>query len=121
LTSELIAFHKSPKEIADAISADALIYQELDDLKAACTELSRRDPATQEFEVGVFCGMYVSHVEDDYFEHLERIRGKRKRQKIEENGRQAVLKGVASEEEMRLATNDATVDRLGQVVSAVMG
>ena len=58
-----------------------MIYQDLADLKAACAALSPRDPATQEFEVGVFCGKYITPVDDSYFEHLERARGLRRKSK----------------------------------------
>lgn len=72
--SELIAHERDRFEIAKHIGADEVIYQDLDDLKACCSELSPRP--TQDFEVGVFCGKYITSVPDGYFEHLDALRGK---------------------------------------------
>lgn len=104
-STELIAHSRSAKDIAAQIGADAVVYQSLDDLERACAQLSPRDPATQQFEVGVFCGKYVTKVPEDYFEHLERIRGERGRLKKLEGAREAVRAGEASEEDVRLALN----------------
>ena len=93
-----------------------MIFQTLDDLKAACAELSPRP--NQEFEVGVFCGSYVTPVEAGYFEHLEKIRGETKKLKIMERAREAVANGSAGEEEIQIATNGVEVDEKGQVVPA---
>lgn len=57
-------------------------------------------------------------MDDDYFEHLERVRGDRKKQKVQESARQAVVNGVADAEEIRIATAGATVDRIGRVIPA---
>ena len=114
--SELIAHHRDEESIARHIGAVKVIYQTLDDLKAACAELSPR--ANQEFEVGVFCGTYVTPVEDGYFEHLERVRGETKKLKVMEHARVAVANGSAGEEEIRMATNGVKVNHEGQVVAA---
>ena len=74
ISEELIAYSKTPAEVATAIGADMVIYQTLPDLVAACAELSPRGRDCQ-FESGVFSGCYVTGVPDGYFEHLERIRG----------------------------------------------
>lgn len=58
-----------------------VIYQTTSDLVAACAELSPRGRDSY-FESGVFSGCYVTGVPDGYFEHLERIRGGKKRSKI---------------------------------------
>jgi len=108
----------SGAEIAKKIDADAVIFQTLEDLEAACAELSPRDPKTQKFEVGVFCGKYVTPVEDGYFDHLERVRGDRKKQKVQESARLAVVNGVADAEEIRIATMGVKVDQSGRVVPA---
>lgn len=73
--TELVAYHRDSPAIAKHIGADDIIYQTLDDLERACAILSPRDPETQKFEVGVFCGKYATPVDDDYFEHLEKNRG----------------------------------------------
>ncbi|TVY81928.1 Amidophosphoribosyltransferase [Lachnellula suecica] len=112
---ELVAHNRDRFEIAKHIGAEEVIYQSLDDLKAACAELSPRGP-TQTFEVGVFCGKYVTPVSIGYFEHLEKLRGESKKLKTLENAKEAVLHGVAGEEELELITNGATVDEKGRVV-----
>ena len=55
-----------------------MIYQDLDDLKAACAELAAPDGPTQ-FEVGVFCGTYITPVPEGYFEHLNEVRGTKRK------------------------------------------
>ena len=114
--SELIAHHRDEESIAKHIGAVKVIYQTLDDLKAACAELSPRP--NQEFEVGVFCGSYITPVDPGYFEHLERIRGHSKKLKIVENARTAVANGLAGLEEIRIATNGVEVTQEGRVVPA---
>lgn len=64
-------------------------------MKAACAELSPRGASSQEFEVGVFCGTYVTPVDEGYFEHLDQVRGKAQEFKEKENVRAAVTNGVA--------------------------
>ncbi|KAF2083193.1 amidophosphoribosyltransferas-like protein [Saccharata proteae CBS 121410] len=120
-SSELIAHSRSSKEIADIIGADGVIYQTLPDLEAACAALSPRDPATQRFEVGVFCGKYVTPVADDYFDRLERIRGESRKLKVMESARQAVMNGAATENQLRMAANGVEVDQNGNVVPADEG
>ncbi|MES2208344.1 MAG: amidophosphoribosyltransferase [Pseudomonadota bacterium] len=55
--TELIAHGKTLEEIRIAINADALIYQDLDDLKSAIREVN---PSIQEFEASCFNGQYVT-------------------------------------------------------------
>lgn len=117
-TSELIAYNRSSPEIAKKIGADAVIYQTLDDLESACASLSPRDPATQKFEVGVFCGKYVTPVDDDYFDRLERIRGESRKLKVMESARQAVMHGAATESQVRMAAKGVEVDKHGNVIPA---
>jgi amidophosphoribosyltransferase len=102
-SSELIAHQRDSMAIAKHIGADDVVYQNLDDLVEACASLSPRDPQTQKFEVGVFCGKYVTPVDDSYFEHLERIRGESKKMKMMESARDAVLHGTADQKQMRMA------------------
>lgn len=120
-SSELIAHSRSESDIAKVIGADAVIYQTLPDLEAACAALSPRDPATQKFEVGVFCGRYITPVEDGYFHHLEQIRGERRKAKIEETARRAVVQGLACEEQLKIAKNGCSVDCNGNVVTNGLG
>jgi len=113
---ELVAHNRDRFDIAKHIGAEEVIYQSLEDLKAACADLSPRDPKTQTFEVGVFCGKYVTPVTEGYFEHLERIRGKTKKLKVLDAAREAVLHGIAGETELDLITHGAVVAANGQVV-----
>lgn len=78
---ELIAYNKTREEIAQQIGADDVIYQDLEDLKVACMDACRDvSPRVKDFEVGVFCGVYQTEVPEDYFGHLDRLRGERKKQ-----------------------------------------
>lgn len=72
--SELIAHERDRFDIAKHMGAEEVIYQDLSDLKACCAELSPRKD--QDFEVGVFCGKYITEVPEGYFEHLDELRGK---------------------------------------------
>jgi amidophosphoribosyltransferase len=118
---ELVAHNRDRKAIAKYIGAEEVIYQSLADLKAACAELSPRDPATQEFEVGVFCGEYVTPVSQDYFEHLEKIRGANRKLKVLEAANENVIKGVANEEDIEMVTHGVTVTPRGQIVPTADG
>ena len=119
--SELVAQYGSVDAIATHIGADKIIYQNLDDLKAACAEAvvpGARPRANQEFEVGVFCGKYVTPVDDAYFVHLEQVRGETRKLKVMESAREAVANGSASEAEYEMATKGVEVDEKGKVVPA---
>jgi amidophosphoribosyltransferase len=113
---ELVAHNRDRIAIAKHIGAEEVIYQSLSDLKAACAELSPREPATQEFEVGVFCGKYVTPVTKGYFERLEKVRGESRKMKVLESAKEAVMSGMAGEKELDLITHGAVVDADGQVV-----
>jgi amidophosphoribosyltransferase len=117
---ELVAHGRDRFAIAENIGAEEVIYQSLGDLEAACAELSPRGPS-QTFEVGVFCGKYVTPVTDGYFEHLERVRGETKKMKVLENAKEAILHGVAGEQEFDLVTKGAVVTSNGEVVPEVNG
>jgi amidophosphoribosyltransferase len=122
---ELVA-HKyhGAEAIAKHIGADSIVYQTLDDLKAACVDAAReansRDAPT-DFEVGVFCGSYITPVDEGYFEHLERVRGQTRKSKVMDEARRAVAQGVAREDQIEIATNGAVVTDKGRVVPAVNG
>lgn len=113
--NELIAHHRTSNDIAEHIGADAVIYQSLDDLKSACAQTSPRE--TQEFEVGVFNGKYVTPVPKDYFTHLERIRGESRKLKVLENALEAVRRGTAGENQVKMAANGVDVTDSGDVVA----
>jgi amidophosphoribosyltransferase len=113
---ELIAHNRDRFAIAKHLQAEAVIFQSLSDLQAACAELSPRGPKTQEFEVGVFCGKYVTPVSKGYFEYLERIRGQSRKMKVLESAEEAVVHGVAGGRELDLVVSGAAVVVDGQVV-----
>jgi amidophosphoribosyltransferase len=55
--SELIAAYRSDEEICREIGADALIYQDLDALKAAVRAVN---PTVTQFETSCFDGIYIT-------------------------------------------------------------
>jgi amidophosphoribosyltransferase len=71
-----VAYNRDHKTIASSINADDVVYLSLKDLEASCAELSPR--VDQQFEVGVFCGRYVTPLPQGYLENLEKTRGKLK-------------------------------------------
>ncbi|WP_263380131.1 amidophosphoribosyltransferase [Granulicella paludicola] len=70
--SELIATGKDVQQLAKEIGADELIFQDLDDLKAAITEAA---PGLTHFDTSVFDGIYVTgDITEEYLNLLERQR-----------------------------------------------
>lgn len=111
---ELVAHDKSIQEISSHIGADRVVYQTIEDLKASCAELSPRP--CQEFEVGVFCGKYVTPVTEGYFERLEKVRGRTKELKVLDAAKEALLHGVAGEEQIEIVKRGANLDK-GDIVA----
>lgn len=69
---ELIATDRNEAEIAREIEADAVIYQDLDALKRAVSEVN---PRLTQFETSCFDGRYVTgDVTAEYLESIERSR-----------------------------------------------
>jgi len=67
--SELIAAHRSSDEVQHFIGADWLIYQDLDDLVAACRH---EDAKIEEFDTSCFSGEYVTgDVTREYLDRLQ--------------------------------------------------
>ena len=67
--AELIAAHRSEEEVAREIGADALVYQDLDDLKDA---VRRANPRLTSFETSCFDGIYVTgDITSDYLRAIE--------------------------------------------------
>ncbi|RFU77481.1 amidophosphoribosyltransferase [Trichoderma arundinaceum] len=79
---ELVAYNRTPEEVAKNIQADKVIFQSLEDLKEACVEAADPSSKVRDFEVGVFSGKYTTEVPDGYFEHISQLRGKNKRRKL---------------------------------------
>lgn len=69
--SELIAHGRSAEEVCQAIAADRLIYQDLEDLVGA---VRKGNPRLEQFDCSVFTGEYISQVTPDYLSHLEQRR-----------------------------------------------
>jgi amidophosphoribosyltransferase len=70
--SELIASGRDEDQIAAEIGADALIYQDLDDLKASMKALN---PAIERFEASCFDGIYVTgDITPEYLNGVESAR-----------------------------------------------
>ncbi|KAM3528810.1 hypothetical protein NHJ13051_002211 [Beauveria bassiana] len=85
---QLVAHGKTRQQIAKEIGADELIYQSLDDLKAACLEAIEGETQIKDFEVGVFSGKYQTDVPESYFQHLSELRASKgqKRKPADEAG-----------------------------------
>src|SRR5436189_4103480 len=67
--AELIAAHRSEEEVSRAIGADALIYQDLGELKDA---VRKANPKLTTFETSCFDGIYVTgDVTTDYLRETE--------------------------------------------------
>ncbi len=77
--------------MTNLLKCDTLMFQTLEDLKAACVEAADGKSQVRDFEVGVFCGDYKSEVPDDYFERSARLHGNKKRK----------IAAVGAEEEER--------------------
>ncbi|KAI4251788.1 MAG: hypothetical protein LQ352_004659 [Teloschistes flavicans] len=121
--NELIAHEhghdRTVQEIAKHIGADEVIFQDLDDLKAACSDADILRPEAEkhrDFEVSVFCGEYATPVDAEYFKHLEEVRGESKKMKVLEKARQAVANGSADPSSLEIATNGFKRAKLGKGV-----
>ncbi len=72
--SELIAAFRNDEEIRREIGADALVYQDLDALKAAVRAIN---PAITHFDSSCFDGIYITgDISPEYLESVELARGK---------------------------------------------
>ena len=70
--NELIAYGRNDEEVAAAIGADGLIYQDLEDLKRA---VQRNNDKLRQFDTSVFDGCYVTgDISEGYLEQLELVR-----------------------------------------------
>ncbi|PHM49879.1 amidophosphoribosyltransferase [Xenorhabdus miraniensis] len=70
--NELIAHGREVDEIRQIIGADALIYQDLQDLIQAVRE---ENPDIEKFECSVFDGIYVTKdIDQTYLDYLENLR-----------------------------------------------
>jgi amidophosphoribosyltransferase len=70
--AELVAHGRTMEDVAEAIGADLVIFQTLEDLVASVRGLN---PSIETFECSVFSGEYVTGgVDQAYLDHLESIR-----------------------------------------------
>ncbi|MBI3230646.1 MAG: amidophosphoribosyltransferase [Burkholderiales bacterium] len=84
---ELIAYGRSDAEIAAEITADALVYQDIESLKAAITVVN---PAITRFDTSCFDGTYVTgDVTREYLDKLENARNQPR--KVEEDAARSQL------------------------------
>lgn len=71
--SELIASSRSVEEIREIIGADRLIFQDLEDLKAAVR--THKVPEVNDFDCSVFDGVYVAGgIDEAYLDNLQQKR-----------------------------------------------
>lgn len=82
--SELIAHNRTEEQVAELIGADALIYQDLQDLMDS---VQKKDKAhVNRFDASVFNGEYVTgDVDADYLSRLESARNDDAKAKRDEN------------------------------------
>lgn len=72
VANELIAYNRDVQQIAQAIGADKLIFQDLNDLIAAVRE---GNPKLTEFECSVFDGRYITgDISESYLANLQNSR-----------------------------------------------
>lgn len=70
-SAELIGYGRDEKQIAEAIGADRLFYQELDDLISAVLYKKNKTNVTR-FDTSVFNGEYITgDVTEEYLQHLK--------------------------------------------------
>ncbi len=69
---ELVANGRTETEVAEAIGADRLIYQDLEDLVEA---VRKGNPRLKDFDTSIFTGEYVTgDIDEVYLERVERLR-----------------------------------------------
>lgn len=70
--NELIGHNRTTEEIAEAIGADKMFYQDLDDLVAA---VKKKAKGITEFDTSVFNGKYVTgNIDKKYLQQIEALR-----------------------------------------------
>ncbi|RHZ48224.1 amidophosphoribosyltransferase [Aspergillus thermomutatus] len=118
--SELVAHGRNAESIARHIGADSVIFQTLDDLIGACAEITKENGLSEpvNFEVGVFCGNYITPIDDGYFDHLEKIRGEGRKIKAVDRAKEAVTHGFANEQDYQIAANGVKLDQHGKIIPA---
>jgi len=92
---ELIAYGRSDEEICREITADALVYQDIEALKRAISDVN---PALQKFDAACFDGNYVTgDVTREYLDRIEYAR-QHPRPQFEDAGRSQLNLNLAQAE-----------------------
>jgi amidophosphoribosyltransferase len=117
---ELVAHNRDTDDIARHIGAESVIFQTLENLKESCAEIARENGQSEptNFEVGVFCGSYVTPVRPGYFEHLEQVRGEGRKIKALDKAKEAVAHGTANLTDFKMAANGVIMDTNGKIIPA---
>ncbi|MGS0741599.1 amidophosphoribosyltransferase [Glaciimonas sp. GG7] len=69
---ELIAYGRTDEEVCREITADALVYQDIDALKRSISDVN---PALKNFEASCFDGNYITgDISRDYLDRIEYVR-----------------------------------------------
>jgi amidophosphoribosyltransferase len=93
---ELIAHGRTVDEVCKEITADALVYQDLEDLKRAISDVN---PALTEFEASCFDGKYITgDVSADYLDKLEYARHHPKAKSVDDVDRNRLNLNTANAE-----------------------
>jgi amidophosphoribosyltransferase len=93
---ELIAYGRSVDEVCREITADALVYQDIDALKMSISDVN---PALRNFEASCFDGIYVTgDVSQDYLDKLEFARNNPKAAREEDAARSQLNLNLATSE-----------------------
>jgi amidophosphoribosyltransferase len=92
---ELVAYNRTDDEIAHAIGADKVIYQNMQDL---IESVSKFNPSIKNFDLSVFSGCYVTgDIDEVYLDRLEKSRS--------ESSRVGKVKGFDSDDVVGLYNN----------------
>ncbi|PHV08544.1 amidophosphoribosyltransferase [Janthinobacterium sp. BJB412] len=93
---ELIAYGRTTEEVCREITADALVYQDIDALKRAISDVN---PELKNFEASCFDGIYVTgDISQDYLDKLEYARHNPKAPGPEDAGRSQLNLNLATTE-----------------------
>ncbi len=86
---ELIAYNRTTEEVCQAIGADKLIYQDLEDLIAAVRQGNKK---IERFDCSCFNGEYITgDVSEEYLEQLARRRSDKAQRKHESSALAATM------------------------------
>jgi amidophosphoribosyltransferase len=93
---ELIAYGRTTEEVCKEITADYLVYQDIDALKKAISDVN---PALTKFEASCFDGVYITgDVSPEYLDKLEYARHHPKEAVAEDTGRSQLNLNAATTE-----------------------